>query len=198
MAYVSCLNTTCFMVSLTGLLLTIVMLQPCKYITAMLYKQQFQLSVYKYNNCSYYITSIKIVDPNYKTFFVKQNHECEYCPISEKILGIRTLLLILCALLMVLSFASCFCKCEPIYYVEAQRRNTNTNTSTNMSTVITIPKLIEYKFDKCQSGECLICLEHGKELVKMHNCDCAKGGYHDTCLKSWLQHNNICPVCRKN
>ncbi|ESW27907.1 hypothetical protein PHAVU_003G242700 [Phaseolus vulgaris] len=45
--------------------------------------------------------------------------------------------------------------------------------------------------------KCPVCLEEfcsGEYIGKLHSCE---HKFHFDCIKQWLMHRNLCPVCRR-
>lgn len=54
----------------------------------------------------------------------------------------------------------------------------------------------------CEEKECLICYNNIKHCLIIQNicnldCECYKL-IHETCLQTWYNTNNSCPICRKH
>lgn len=49
-----------------------------------------------------------------------------------------------------------------------------------------------------KSNPCIICFENfvDSDICEL-NCNCLNKFYHETCLKTWIEKKNSCPICRK-
>ncbi|XP_046348032.1 RING finger protein 24-like [Haliotis rufescens] len=48
---------------------------------------------------------------------------------------------------------------------------------------------------KAETETCAVCLEEFKYKETLAICPC-KHKFHQKCLTQWLQHRNICPMCK--
>jgi len=67
-----------------------------------------------------------------------------------------------------------------------------------------LKRLAKGKFEKPDDAEnqsaaveCCVCLEEFKENETVITLPCnSKHVFHESCIKSWLENNNSCPLCK--
>lgn len=79
-----------------------------------------------------------------------------------------------------------------------EERIGNVNTGLNEETIKKHLKLKKYSAEpgsQCDAEPCCVCQEEYKNGDDIGSLDCGHD-YHTDCIKQWLMHKNLCPICK--
>ncbi|KAK2398587.1 putative E3 ubiquitin-protein ligase RHG1A [Trifolium repens] len=80
-----------------------------------------------------------------------------------------------------------------------EERIGNVSTGLNEETIMKHLKLKKYSVDESGSQNeaepCCVCQEEYKNEDDIGSLDCGHD-YHTDCIKQWLMHKNLCPICK--